>query len=105
MITQRVLAVLAAVLLVGAVALAMLGPAGMPLGAALFMLNHDLMAAFQGSVETHFDHWMWDDVVVPVLVRPAWLLPASIGLVLAGVSLTLSNNSQRAQQRSQRRRF
>ncbi len=104
--TQRILAVLAAVLLVGAVALAMLGPAGMPLGAALFMLNHDLMATFQGSIEAHFDHWMWDDVMVPILARPAWLLPASIGLIVAGVSLTLSNNSQRGpQQRSQRRRF
>ena len=105
MIVQRILAVLAAVLLVGAIALAMLGPAGMPLGAALFMVNHDLMAAFQGSVEAHFDHWMWADVILPVLMRPAWLVPASIGLICAGVSLTLSNSQTGPQHRSQRRRF
>ncbi len=104
MIAQRILAVLAAVLLVGAVAVAMLAPPGMPLGAALFMLNHDLMNTFQGGIEAYFNHWMWQDVVMPVLVRPAWLLPACIGLVLAGLSLTLSN-LQRGPQRSQRRRF
>lgn len=104
MIAQRILAVLAAALLVGAVAVAVLGPPSMPLGAALFMLDHDMMQAFQGGVEAHFDHWMWDDVVMPLLVRPAWLLPASIGLICAGASLTLSN-SQRGSQRSQRRRF
>jgi hypothetical protein len=103
-IVQRILAVLAASLLVGAVALAMLGPPDMPLGAALFLIDHDLVHAFQGGIQAHFDRWMWDDVVLPFLVRPVWLLPAFLGLVLAGVSLTLSNN-QRQSQRSQRRRF
>ncbi len=104
MIVQRILAVLAASLLVGAVALAMLGPPDMPLGAALFLIDHDLVHAFQGGIQAHFDQWMWDDVVLPFLVRPVWLLPAFLGLVLAGLSLTLSNN-QRRPQRSQRRRF
>jgi hypothetical protein len=102
-IVQRILSVVAAALLVGAVALGLLGPPDMPLGAALFLINHDLVHAFRGGIEAHFDHWMWDDVVLPLLVRPVWLLPASLGLVFAGLSLTLANKSR--PQRSQRRRF
>ena len=45
MIAQRILAVLAAMFLVGAVALATLGPPEVPLGQALFMIDHDLMDA------------------------------------------------------------
>lgn len=103
MIVQRVLAVLAAVLLVGAVAVAVLGPPDMSLGAALLVVNHDLLDTLQGGIEAHFDHWLWADVVLPVLVRPAWLLPASVGLVFAGAALTLSNLQR--PQRSSRRRF
>lgn len=104
MITQRILAVLAASLLVGAIAVAAIGPPSMPLGAALYMLNHDLMQGLQGGVEAHLNHWLWDDVFLPFLVRPAWLLPACIGLICAGLSLTLSTR-QRGPQRSHRRRF
>ena len=50
---QRTLAVLAAMLLVGAVALAMLGPPAVPLGQVLFMVDHDLMEAVHGFIGTH----------------------------------------------------
>lgn len=43
MIARRILAVLSAILLVGAIALAMLGPPEVPLGQAIFMVDHDLM--------------------------------------------------------------
>jgi hypothetical protein len=102
-IVQRVLAVLAAVLLVGAVAVAVLAPPGMSLGAVLLAANHDLLDTLQGGIEAYFDHWLWADVVLPLLVRPAWLLPAAVGLVCAGAALTLSNLQR--PQRSSRRRF
>jgi hypothetical protein len=100
---QRVLAVLAAVFLVGAVAVATLGPPDMPLGMALFMLNHDLLDTVQGGIEAHFDHWLWADIVMPLLTRPAWLLPAAVGLICAGLSLTVANMQR--PQRSPRRRL
>jgi len=102
-IAQRVLAVLAAIFLVGAVAVATLGPPDVPLAAMIFMVDHDVLDALQGGVQAHFDHWMWDDVLLPVLVRPAWLLPASIGLICAGASLSLSY--RQGSQRTHRRRF
>ena len=103
MITQRVLAVLAAVFLVGAVATAALGPPNVPLGAALFMLDHDLLQVVEGGLQARVSLWVWDDMVMPLLMRPAWLLPAAMGLVCAGASLTLSNRQR--PQRTHRRQF
>ena len=101
MIAQRILAVVAAALLVGAVALAMLGPPAVPLGQLLFMVDHDLMEAVHRFVGSHLASWLWDYLLVPVLVRPAWLVPAAIGLVCGGASLSLS--TRKSAHRSHRR--
>jgi hypothetical protein len=102
-IAQRVLAVLAAVLLVGAVAVATLGPPNVPLGAALYMVDRDMLDTLQSAMQAHLAQWMWDDLAMPLLVRPAWLLPASMGLICVGVSLSLGSRS--GSQRPHRRRF
>jgi hypothetical protein len=101
-IAQRIFAVLAAMLLVGAVALAMLGPPSVPLGQALFMVDHDLMDALHSGVERHLSSWLWESAAVPLMLRPAWLLPAALGLICAGVSLTLSTR-KKSTHRSHRR--
>jgi hypothetical protein len=100
-IAQRILAVLAAMLLVGAVALAMLGPPGVPLAQALFMVDHDLMEAVHTFIGTHLAMWLWDYLVVPLMLRPAWLVPAALGLVCGGMSLSLS--TRKSTHRSHRR--
>jgi hypothetical protein len=100
-IAQRVLAVLAAVLLVGAVAVAMLGPPELPLGQALFMLDRDMMEALHSGIEKHLSGWIWNNLLVPLMVRPAWLVPAATGLICAGVSLSLA--TRKSPHRSHRR--
>jgi hypothetical protein len=90
-IAQRILAVLAAALLVGAVAVAMLGPPDMPLGQMVFMIDHDLMNAMRSGIEKHLASWIWGYLIAPLMVRPAWLVPAAVGLVCAGMAATLSN--------------
>jgi hypothetical protein len=100
-IAQRILAVLAAMLLVGAVALAMLGPPGMPLGQVLFMIDHDLMNAAHTFIGTHLATWLWDYLIAPLMLRPAWLVPAALGLVAGGTSLSLS--TRKTTRRSHRR--
>ncbi len=103
MIAPRALAVLSAVLLVGAFALATLGPPGVPLSQALFMLNHDLMEQIHRFIDTYLAGWIWAELVLPVLVRPAWLVPACAGLVCAGAAVSLSNRklARRSHRRSQ----
>ncbi|HET6194112.1 MAG TPA: hypothetical protein VFE12_00090 [Acetobacteraceae bacterium] len=98
---QRVLALLAAMLLVGAVALAMLGPPAVPLGQVLFMVDHDLMEAVHGFIGTHLAAWLWDYLVLPLMLRPAWLVPAALGLLCGGASLSLS--TRKSTHRSHRR--
>ena len=102
MIAKRALAVLAAVMLVGAVALATLGPPSVPLGQLLFMIDHDLMAVLHNSTEKYLAGWLWDYVAVPLMLRPAWLVPAALGLICAGLSFTLSprNSAHRSHRRS-----
>jgi hypothetical protein len=100
-ITQRILAVLAAMLLVGAVALAMLGPPEVPLGQVLFMVDHDLMNAVHSFIGTHLASWLWDYLIVPLMLRPAWLVPAGLGLISGGMSLSLS--TRKSAHRSHRR--
>jgi hypothetical protein len=101
---QRILAVISAFLLVGAVALATLGPPSVPLGQLLLMLDHDLTDALRSGIEQHLSAWMWSDVVVPVLVRPAWLVPAALGLICAGAAFSVSGRKPagRPHHRSQR---
>ncbi len=101
MITQRILAVLAAMLLVGAVALAMLGPPEVPLGEVLFMIDHDLLEAMHSFIGTHVANWLWDYLISPLMLRPAWLVPAGLGLICGGMSLSLS--TRKSTHRSHRR--
>ncbi|MBV9250544.1 MAG: hypothetical protein JO227_15010 [Acetobacteraceae bacterium] len=103
MILQRILAVFSACLLVGTVALAILGPPGLPLGQLLLMLHHDLVNTLHRAVVNHLAGWVWIYVVMPLLLRPAWLLPASAGLIFAGAALSLSYRkpARRAPRRSQ----
>ena len=89
MTAQRVFMLLAAVMLVGAFALAVLGPQDMTLGQGLLLLDHTLLARARATVVTTLSQGWWDRVAVPMLVRPAWLPAAAVGLIFAGCALTL----------------
>ena len=89
MILSRALAVLAAILLVCAVGVAILVPSELPLGRAISLLDHGLLTTLHGGIRAYAATWVWDDVLLPLLVRPAWLVPAWIGLIFAGASLTV----------------
>ena len=104
MTLQRILAVLSAILLVGAVALATLGPPEVPLGQLLLMVDHDLTDALRTGIQNHVSGWLWSDVAQPLLVRPAWLIPAALGLVCAGAAFSASGRKAagRTHRRSQR---
>jgi hypothetical protein len=96
---SRILAVVAAILLVGAVGVAILGPPGLPLGRAISLLDQGLLSALHGGIRAYAGTWLWDDVLQPLLVRPAWLVPASIGLIFAGASVTVGSRAGRGPHR------
>ena len=98
----KILAVLSAVMLVGAVAVGTLGPPDMTLAEALARLDHASMTAVEGYVRTHVANGLWDSPITALLMRPVWLVPAAAGLVLAGGALTVVQ-SQKAPNSRRRR--
>ena len=105
MTLQRILAVLSAILLVGAVALASLGPPSLPLGQVLLMFDHSMTEAVHGFIGRHLADWIWSDLAMPLLIRPAWLLPVALGLICAGAAASVSSRRKPARhphRRSQR---
>lgn len=102
MIAQRILAVAAAVFLVASIALGTLTPPGMPLGQALFLVDHSALKVAQDGVDAFPGHWAWTYCLVPLLVRPLWILPTTLGIICAGLSMTLA--SRQTARNSHRRR-
>ncbi|HEY0182018.1 MAG TPA: hypothetical protein VGC09_04350 [Rhodopila sp.] len=90
MIAQRVLAVISAILLVAAVAIATFGPESISLGQALYLFDHDVLEKLPAWSTRTLGTWVWSAIIQPLLVRPAWLVPASAGIVCVGLSMSLS---------------
>jgi len=88
-IAERVLAVLAAGCLVAAFALANLLPVTLPLSRLISMINHPVLLAMQDGVRDHVSEWVWQSLFLPVLMRPCWLLPLVMGVLLGGAALTV----------------
>ncbi len=87
MIASRIFTVLAAASLVAAFALATVIPPLMPLGQVLLDADRHILVALQASV-TDLSADAWSGVAMPCLERPAWLLPAMVGIVFAGLALS-----------------
>ncbi len=92
----RVLLAFAAVCFVAAFTVAALAPPGLSLGGGLQRLvGHPLPwpTRFDGpridAVRTGLG---WQQVVLPFLMRPAWLLPVMLGFVSAGVAISLGRS-------------
>lgn len=99
---SRILAVLAAICLVGAFALGTLLPPDLSLMELLAMLDHPTLVAIQNAVRAHMSDWTWTQIAVPLLARPCWLLPTELGLVFGGLAVTLVR--RQGAPRSRRRR-
>jgi hypothetical protein len=87
-IAFRIFAVLAAALLVGAVALGTLAPADMSLSEALTVASPALLDQIRHALSSRAGAFLWAYILNPVLVRPLWLLPTSLGLLCVGAAAT-----------------
>ena len=102
MTVSKVLAVLSAILLVGAVAIATLGPQDISLGEAVAMLDRTTLPAAEAYVRNHLSAWLWERPIAAIITRPVWLMPAALGLICAGGAATASGGP--ATNKSRRRR-
>ncbi len=90
-LVPRIFAVLAAVLLVGSVALAALLPPDISLYGALHRVHPVSPDHLQQVVMGRFGHFVWNVVALPLLNRPVWLVPVSLGLICVGGAITAMN--------------
>jgi hypothetical protein len=90
-IVERLLAVLAALCLVGAFALAMLWPIMTTLDELLALTDQDLLVWLHDVVRAGLPDWIWRMLFQPMLSRPCWMLPLIMGVVLGGAALTAAS--------------
>jgi predicted membrane-bound spermidine synthase len=102
-IAARILASLAALLFVIAFALAVMVGPDLPLGQAIALLRQGALAAVQNTLRGMLAPWVWLNMVVPLLLRPVWLLPAGLGLVAAGAAASVASRRNSARSRRSRR--
>lgn len=87
-LVTRVFTVLAAVCLVGAIALGSMLPPDMSLNEALHAMDAAAADGLQHGMVNTLGKGLWDAIFVPLLMRPVWLLPLSLGLICVGGALT-----------------
>ncbi len=98
----RILAVLAAANMVAAFALATLLSPMLSLAHLISMMDGNVLVAVHDYVVKSVSPWVWNELLLPVLLRPSWLLPICLGIVLAGCAMTAA--SRKTLPRSHRRR-
>jgi hypothetical protein len=101
-IASRALAVLAAAAFVGAFALATLFPPLSTLAQLVAWDDPHGLYTLHDFVVGHSSAWVWTNLALPVLLRPAWLLPVCLGVLCAGGATTIA--SRTGVPRSHRRR-
>jgi hypothetical protein len=79
--------------MVGAFALATLLPPMLPLAQLVGMYDSKLLFAVHDFMTANLPGWVWLDLMLPILTRPCWLLPASLGIVLAGAAMTAASRT------------
>ena len=85
LLASRICMSLAACFLVLAFAIAALGPVGLSLAETLQRLDDGLLATLYRRSPGLLWRWM----LLPLLMRPAWMLPAAFGVVCSGLAITV----------------
>jgi MYXO-CTERM domain-containing protein len=61
--------------------------AGTPLGAVIFQLHPPFLNTLQAGVQRRIAPELWNDVMLPVLEAPSWLVPAVLGALFLLLAL------------------
>ena len=85
MIWRRGLSILAAVFFVVAFALAVAHPSNVPLGQVLARVHPMLPTHLRLTLPV----WVADHLLLPLLLRPAWLVPLALALICAAGAVTM----------------
>ena len=81
--------------MVGAFAIAALLPPQMSLGAMLLAMDPSVLGRLHGSIIRVTSEGLWRQVLMPFLLRPAWMTPLMTGLIAGGIAYSLNNKPTR----------
>jgi hypothetical protein len=87
-LVSRIFTVIAAVLLVGAFGLLVLAPYDMPLTQGMSAIDPTLPDHLRRAILDTVGNGVWRWALAPVLARPIWLIPLSVGMLCVGVATT-----------------
>ena len=94
-IAAKITAAMGAAFLVSAFAMAMVLRPLLSLGQLLNSLDHTTVLAWEKAQRSGVSLWLWVHVAMPLLVRPAWMLPTMLGVVLTGLAAQLAWGKRR----------
>lgn len=90
------MAAIGALSLVASFALATLLRPFLSLGQLIMSIDQSMLQALDRAERTGASLWLWGNVAVPLLLRPAWMLPAMIGIVCVGAAAQLAWGKRRS---------
>lgn len=86
----KIMAGAGAFMIVLSFALASLLPVYEPLAGAFIRTAPRFLDRVDQAQKSALLGWLWEHVAVPMLIRPAWLLPLMLGLVFVTLAVQLS---------------
>lgn len=89
------MAAIGAICLVGAFALASLLRPFATLAEVVGMIDAQVLQTLEQAERSAPVQFLWLHAALPVLMRPAWLMPTMAGLVCVGVAATLAFGERR----------
>ena len=89
-VAGKLLAAFGASFLVFSFALAVLEPPFQSLGDLLGELDPDLVPVLDAPPGDGMAGQFWEHALVPILVRPDWLVPTMLGLICVGLAAQLT---------------
>jgi len=86
----KLFAAVGALCLVASFAVASLMNPFATLAELLATLDHRAVLAWNRAEHSAMATWLWMHVAMPLMVRPAWLVPTGLGLVCVGVATSFA---------------
>ncbi len=96
-LAAKLFAAAGALFLVASLAVASLMKPWATLAELALTLDHNFVLVWDRAEHSQATTWMWLHVVMPLMLRPAWLLPTAAGLVCVGAATTFAWGQQARQ--------
>lgn len=94
-IAAKIMAAIGALSLVASFAMATLLRPFLSLGQLIMSIDQPILLAWDHAERTGVSLWLWGNIVVPLLLRPSWLIPTMLGIVCVGAAAQLAWGNRR----------